>query len=546
MIRIALSAVLFVSGAVLAAMPLADVARESQKTVNAAQRGFPLLNLQDGRKLGTTYRGAATALEGAQARATAMATADFNQDGAADLVAAYAGGNGGYLAFYRGNLETLSARTPETFEGMKRGQFPAPFAAEANLIAVPVAPDFVGTGDFNRDGAMDVIVAARGDSAVYLLAGNGRGEFKLERVAVNGQIAALLTGNIDPLDNLADVALSLSGGSGAELRVYSGSTNAFDGAPLPYPLPATATSLALGQLDDGAPMDILAAAGTQMVIVHGAYPSSGEADNSKRVEVIDQGFEIGAVRAGNFVWDRDQQSEIALLDPTGTVRILERDGLNKTPYTAAEGKQLWRVRREQLLAQDAAHGQEIAAGAQSSRRYVWSEADRMANVSAPVDRAVAATPAFFTSIRMTTEPVDDLVVVDSANRKIQILVKPNAELQQTGATLERSASGTRALISLDVAGTPAVVLPMRLSVMTGPGLVLLNQEGADISYLIAAPAATFTVTKTADTYDGACNADCSLREALQAANATQAADLVMIPAGTVHDHDWPGGRRFCK
>jgi len=36
--------------------------------------------------------------------------------------------------------------------------------------------------------------------------------------------------------------------------------------------------------------------------------------------------------------------------------------------------------------------------------------------------------------------------------------------------------------------------------------------------------ATFTVTKTADTNDGACTADCSLREAIVAANAAAGAD----------------------
>src|SRR6476646_5626626 len=50
----------------------------------------------------------------------------------------------------------------------------------------------------------------------------------------------------------------------------------------------------------------------------------------------------------------------------------------------------------------------------------------------------------------------------------------------------------------------------------------------------AAPtsAATFTVTKTADTNDGACNADCSLREAIIAANATAGLDVITVPAGT--------------
>ncbi|MGQ9909835.1 MAG: beta strand repeat-containing protein [Candidatus Flexifilum sp.] len=49
--------------------------------------------------------------------------------------------------------------------------------------------------------------------------------------------------------------------------------------------------------------------------------------------------------------------------------------------------------------------------------------------------------------------------------------------------------------------------------------------------LIPIRAATFTVTKTADTADGICDADCSLREAVIAANASSGADLITIPAG---------------
>jgi CSLREA domain-containing protein len=45
-------------------------------------------------------------------------------------------------------------------------------------------------------------------------------------------------------------------------------------------------------------------------------------------------------------------------------------------------------------------------------------------------------------------------------------------------------------------------------------------------------AAGFSVTKTTDTNDGACNADCSLREAIAAANAAAGADTITLPAGT--------------
>jgi len=48
----------------------------------------------------------------------------------------------------------------------------------------------------------------------------------------------------------------------------------------------------------------------------------------------------------------------------------------------------------------------------------------------------------------------------------------------------------------------------------------------------SAQAAEFTVTKTADTADGTCDDDCSLREAVGAANAAVGADTISLPAGT--------------
>jgi uncharacterized repeat protein (TIGR01451 family)/CSLREA domain-containing protein len=52
------------------------------------------------------------------------------------------------------------------------------------------------------------------------------------------------------------------------------------------------------------------------------------------------------------------------------------------------------------------------------------------------------------------------------------------------------------------------------------------------SLVSSAAAATFTVTKTADTAGGTCDSDCSLREAIAAANAAPGPDTVIVPAGT--------------
>ena len=67
-------------------------------------------------------------------------------------------------------------------------------------------------------------------------------------------------------------------------------------------------------------------------------------------------------------------------------------------------------------------------------------------------------------------------------------------------------------------------MPIRHMVVAGTLLLLAAVPGAQ--------AATFTVTKTADTRDGSCNADCSLREAIDAANAAPDADEIVLPGGS--------------
>jgi CSLREA domain-containing protein len=65
--------------------------------------------------------------------------------------------------------------------------------------------------------------------------------------------------------------------------------------------------------------------------------------------------------------------------------------------------------------------------------------------------------------------------------------------------------------------------------------VLLAIVGALLLLVLAGPAlaATFTVTKKADTADGDCSPqDCSLREAVIAANNTEGPDIIKVPGGT--------------
>ncbi len=74
---------------------------------------------------------------------------------------------------------------------------------------------------------------------------------------------------------------------------------------------------------------------------------------------------------------------------------------------------------------------------------------------------------------------------------------------------------------------PFASLPPLLTILA----LLMSLFGSAVT-VTPARAASFTVTKTADTNDGACNGDCSLREAITAANASAGADTITLPAGT--------------
>jgi CSLREA domain-containing protein len=107
---------------------------------------------------------------------------------------------------------------------------------------------------------------------------------------------------------------------------------------------------------------------------------------------------------------------------------------------------------------------------------------------------------------------------------VMTLVGGGGRPAQAASRERRAAKG---VIELRQARFPAVGLVGLLGLVVLAAMVALLADGAP-----AHAGATFVVTKGADTADGTCDGDCSLREAVIAANAAAGHSTITVPAGT--------------
>src|SRR5437764_15005961 len=77
-----------------------------------------------------------------------MASADFDEDGIADLAVGYKGPQGFSVVIHRGNLDAFAPQSDVSLQAIGRGEFPSPFLTDAQVIGIPVSPDLVATGSF--------------------------------------------------------------------------------------------------------------------------------------------------------------------------------------------------------------------------------------------------------------------------------------------------------------------------------------------------------------------------------------------------------------
>lgn len=458
-------------------------------TVHAKGQGEPLIRLRDGREVVSNYVGPLGGLlERNLAHPLALAAGDFDRDGVADLVSSYASPAGGIIALHRGNAAALASSLSAS----------APFFSRAQVFALPEAPELVGTGDFDADGYIDVVAAARGSRTLYLMSGNGQGGLGApERIELPGAVTAMVCGEVGRIDNLTDVIVGIVGARGPQLLVFTGAEGALRSeAPLyRFDLPAAAHSLALGMLDRDYLIDIAVAAGSKLLLVHGQEQAPG-ARLILQIEAIPLSFNIAAVAIGNFTGD--PQTELALLTTEGALRILER--------------------REQV-----AGSRLMAQGQQRVAQWEINESSSVLQLQPAISPQVASR--LLVPVRIGSSPVDDLVVIDSASHQLHVLAAEAAP-RHTEAQTAVAHRPIKLAASLDVEGQPIAVLPMRLNVDAINDLVVLRSGRAAPTVVLSQSAsidtthATFTVTSTAASGPG------TLRQAILDANANIGVDTI--------------------
>ncbi|HEX6284160.1 MAG TPA: hypothetical protein VFZ71_04770, partial [Pyrinomonadaceae bacterium] len=317
---------------------------KTQVTVRAAGRGQPFMNLQDGREMSVAYRGdqaAVAALQSGAAQPRALDTADFDRNGTPDLVAGYSFNGSGIITIQRGNPDAFAPASDSVLVRMQQGYNPDSLLKGADVYSVPVAADFVATGNFTDDSEKDVLIAARG-GALYLMEGNGAGRLgEPKQIELPGAVTALAVGEFRAADGRTDLAVGVSGPGGESLLIFDAAEGLSE-ALVQYQLSQPASGIELGGLDDDPFMDVAVASGGEVLVVHGWGRKEQVATNS-RVERFNVGAGVRGLALGQFTWDRQGRNEIAALTSDGTVHIVEQGKLDTRPFTEAEAAQRTRA-----------------------------------------------------------------------------------------------------------------------------------------------------------------------------------------------------------
>ena len=486
-------------GSTKAKAPQMEFARlGNEGSVRAANLGKAYFDMADGRDLLTAYSGideqAQRLLENNQAAPLALTTGEFNEDWIPDLLSAYASESGGILTIHKGNVDSIHPNAAEARQRKAAGLFTnAPFLSPARVFTLPAKPDFIEVGDFDADGHNDVVTAQRDDATIYFLRGHGNGELDMaQAIVVAGRITAFASGDVNRADNLTDLAVAIDRADGAKLLVFEHYAGAIKATPEEMPLPAVATALTVGFLDNDAMGDVIAGAGRKLLII-GGRDRKLTLEEWQRAAVppatiFEQDFaaEVTSVAIGEFVGDL--QSELGVLTADGAIELISPKRTKKQLY--------WQ--RETLTSE---------AGASRGK---------------------------LTRARLSGLLHETLVMTDATNQRIRVWRDDEERRQRGDVTLQAVTSERNDPVSIAVEGEPVATLPMFLNNDGISDLVVL-QKGHTAPIIVNSVSATIIVT-TAQDCTSCPGGGVSLRNAIGQANSNSSNSNVILFSSSAFDN----------
>ena len=240
-----------------------------------------------------------------------LAASDWNNDGAVDLISSYASDTGGLLMLQTGEVN---------FTHPKQKELPSnsPFDSTAQLLEVPLRPDFVFTGDFNHDRSQDILIAQKDHSYLYWIAGNGQNFSLGNLIPLPGTISTIKVGQLDRNIGFQDTIIGLQTNNGFQLVVYKGNQETPFSQPEVYPFDNRIDTLEVGLLNQDAANDLAILSAKKLWVLMGNPKLTSTIE--RKPKPIRLRFPVKTFAFGNF--NPESRYGLALLSESGKIHSL--------------------------------------------------------------------------------------------------------------------------------------------------------------------------------------------------------------------------------
>jgi HYR domain-containing protein/FG-GAP repeat protein len=446
----------------------------------------PRLKLESGREVEVTFEGSQQAvalLAENRAKAVSLASGDLDGDGVADLAVGYRTSSGGMIAIYRGREEAIYG-SGSSDEGSAEARRDSPFESAAKVVELTTGCDLLAVGDYNADGWMDVMTAARGESRLGFILGDGLGGLgEHYEMNLSGSITELQSGDVNRADSLADIVIGIKKESGYEVNIFQSPRGAIGAIPNILPAPGHISSIALGRFDEDYLTDVAVACGNALMILGGQDQSQPQSSSTRGGTHLFPS-RVKSITAGDFA--NSAGSGLAVLTDQGSI------------YSVSVKRAAGRRGKEGLTA--------MAVKSELLSEGEWPESSKLFCVGS------------------SSLPGDELAIIESTSRIT--LVEP--ALAKKGKTGRKSTllGEADSIVRLDLSSEATALLPMRLNEDALDDLVLLRAGHAGPIVVTTTPAAIFQVMSNADNGAG------TLRQAIMDANMTAGADTINFQIGS--------------